>query len=614
MSTAINHLLNALTTSAFQVSLGGEILYMNEQMGKLFGAEADPDRERTIFGLGIFQNHAEFRGFLRGFKSVGPLQRIRLPNTRMKDASRQVVLNAVLHEADGERSVIGVLTISDPTGVVDPRGEGSTAPKVDDLPYFVFTTDGVGKITYANNTMRTFLELDREQDVTQFSLDGVDLDFNQHTWRNALHNTRKFGDYNYETNFRRPNGTVLPVCVQVVRVEGFPAKRVTVAAHDMSTVRKVEADVRGLILELEDLRRKRKRDDLHLRDRRAVPAEPRDLIVSSSPAYQPILRQIKQVAPTDSTVLITGETGTGKELVAKSIHQQSTRAAEPLVVVNCGALPKDLIESELFGYEKGAFTGAVRDRIGRFKLADEGTLFLDEVGEMPLDLQTRLLRFLQEGEFTPVGGAEPVYANVRIIAATNRELATMVREGTFRADLYFRLNVFPIHNIPLRDRKDDIPALVQHFIDKHGRRLNSGVTGCEPAVIDALTKYPFPGNIRELENIVERALILSSGDRLVLDRNITSALPDDLIFGSTKAVGADAGAMEGGNSNNGNGHAKMHGPEEVLSLDEMTRRYITEVLELTEGKVSGKGGAARLLDMNPQTLFSKIRKLGVDRS
>ena len=599
-TTTISHLLNALNTAAFEASLSGEILFMNDSMHSLFGASANHDRPRTIFGLGLFNNHAEFRGFLRGFKSVGPLQRIRLPSTRLQDPKRQITLNAVLHDNGEDHSVVGILSSSEAIHFSQAGNKDGNVPKVDDVPYFVFTTDGEGCLTYANNFTRTFLELEREDELTGFTLESIDLDFNRHSWQQSLLKTRKLGDYEFETNFRRPNGTVLPVCVQIVRVEGFPTKRVTLTAHNLSAVRRIESDLRSTMLKMEDLRRKSERDQLYRKD--AHPVKFGQLIISKSPKYQPILRQISQVAPTDSSVLITGETGTGKELVAKSIHHQSKRAGEPLVTVNCGALPKDLIESELFGYTKGAFTGATRDRVGRFKLADEGTLFLDEIGEMPLDLQTRLLRFLQEGEFTPVGGTEVIYANVRIVAATNRDLPQMVREGSFRADLYFRLNVFPIHNIPLRDRRDDIPHLINHFIQKHARRLNTDITTYDPAVLPALEHYAFPGNIRELENIVERALIMSPGPLLTLDWDIAGALAQPIKH--SQEVGADAGAM-----------VLLGEPteSEVLSLDDMNRWYISRVLELTDGKVSGKGGAAKLLEVNPQTLFSRIRKLGIKR-
>ena len=608
-ATGVAHLLNVLTAPAFQASPTGEVLFVNDAMLKLLGRNADNGRSRTVFGLGLFSNHAEYRGFLRGFKTVGRLQRIRLPSTRLQQPNRQVIMNTLLHEVGEDRSVVGVLTISDPVGAAAALEAGPTEAQVNDLPYFIFSTNGKGRLLSANTATRAFLDVERTASVTSFKMDAIDVDHTEATWQNTLRLAKKNGEATYETNFRRPNGTILPVCVTIVRVEGQPVEKVTVAAHSVSALRRVEGDLRNAHLELDNLRRIRERDQLLLQQDTGELGRNKYTIVSSSPAYQPILRQIEQVAPTDSTVLVTGETGTGKELIARSIHQKSQRGKEPLIIVNCGALPKDLIESELFGHLKGAFTGASRDKVGQFKLADEGTLFLDEIGEMPMGLQTRLLRFLQEGEFTPVGGDRVEYANVRIIAATNRNLAAMVKEGTFRSDLYFRLNVFPIRNIPLRARREDIPLLIDYFITKHTRRLNSSVTSCDPAILPELMRYPFPGNIRELENVVERALILSPGERLTLDWDINAALteyqlPDSELMsqGASALPTGELGGVQFGNT-----------PDETLSLEEMTRRYIEHVLERTEGKVSGAGGAAELLKMNPQTLFSKIRKLKIER-
>ncbi|MEL7163580.1 MAG: sigma 54-interacting transcriptional regulator, partial [Bacteroidota bacterium] len=350
---------------------------------------------------------------------------------------------------------------------------------------------------------------------------------------------------------------LLPVEVSIFSVVGFPVKSATLVATDITEQRVLEKELRALELEVENLRYQRDRDKDFLQDHLGN-AVGLDAIVSGNSNYDRVIENINLVAPTDSTVLITGETGTGKELVARAIHAGSHRTREPLVVVNCGALPRELIESELFGYRKGAFTGATRNQSGRFELADQGTLFLDEIGEMPLELQTRLLRFLQEGSFTPVGGHEPVHVDVRIIAATNRNLEAMVREGTFRADLYFRLNVFPIHNPPLRERREDIPLLIDHFIKKHGRRINPKVEKYAPEVLEKLEDYPFYGNIRELENIVERALITSKGKKLTLDWNITVQ-----GFGITAGIAANKDGLS---------------LDPKLTLDEMQKRFIEKVL------------------------------------
>src|SRR5712672_100853 len=237
-------------------------------------------------------------------------------------------------------------------------------------------------------------------------------------------------------------------------------------------------------------------------------------LIGTSPALEAVLEQVERVAPADSTVLIQGETGTGKELIARAIHNISSRCGRPFVKLNCAAIPLDLLESELFGHEKGAFTGAIAQKIGRFEWADKGTLFLDEVGDIPLALQPKLLRVLQEQEFERLGGTRTHQVDVRLVAATNRDLSDMVRRNAFRSDLYYRLNVFPIQLPPLRERREDIPALVEHFVEIYARRMGREIDQISPETISELTSYPWPGNIRELQNFIERSVILTSGNVL----------------------------------------------------------------------------------------------------
>ncbi|MBC8153592.1 MAG: sigma-54-dependent Fis family transcriptional regulator [Bacteroidetes bacterium] len=307
-----------------------------------------------------------------------------------------------------------------------------------------------------------------------------------------------------------------------------------------------------------------------------------DEIVTRSKAFQQVLRSVEQVAPTHTTVLILGESGTGKELLARAVHHLSGRRNKPLVKINCTALPATLIESELFGHEKGAFTGATAQKVGRFELADGGTIFLDEIGEMPLDLQAKLLRVLQEGEFERVGGTKTTKVNVRVIAATNRDLETEIAGGRFREDLYYRLNVFPITSLPLRNRKEDIPLLVSHFCAKHGADMGKTIDSVPTSVHQALAEYHWPGNIRELENLVQRALIMSPGRTLVL--------------GDWLRRKPSVTQKQG-----------------LMTMEEAERSHITAVLEMTHWKVSGDNGAARVLDMIPTTLDSRMRKLGIRR-
>ncbi len=305
-------------------------------------------------------------------------------------------------------------------------------------------------------------------------------------------------------------------------------------------------------------------------------------LIGGSTSLKKVLKNVERVAPTDSTVLITGETGTGKELIARAIHNLSPRKARPLVKVNCAAIPAGLIESELFGHEKGAFTGALTKKIGRFELADKGTIFLDEIGELPLDLQSKLLRVLQEGEFERVGGTQTFKINVRVIAATNRDLEQQSKTGHYRPDLYYRLNVFPIHLPALREREGDIPLLVQYFVRKFAANLGKKIDRIPERMIAALQRYQWPGNIRELEHVIERAVILSE---------VSELEPIDWLSPS---------------------HSKT-GEGKTLTLEEMERQHIVDVLDQTNWRVSGEKGAAKILGLNPTTLEARMKKLGIER-
>jgi formate hydrogenlyase transcriptional activator len=306
-------------------------------------------------------------------------------------------------------------------------------------------------------------------------------------------------------------------------------------------------------------------------------------IIGQSPALEAVLEQVQQVAPTDSTVLIHGETGTGKELIARAVHDTSSRFDRRFVKLNCAAIPFDLLESELFGHEKGAFTGAIAQKIGRFELADKGTLFLDEVGDIPPALQPKLLRVLQEQEFERLGSTRTHQVDVRLVAATNRNLVDMVKRNEFRSDLYYRLNVFPVLLPPLRDRPEDIPALVEHFVEIYARRMGKQIESIPPETMSELTSYPWPGNIRELQNFIERSVILSSGNIL---RPPLSSLR--------------AGAA-------------TQSPEAV-TLEEAERDHIRKTLELTRWVVAGPKGAATRLGMKRSTLYFRMQKLGISRS
>jgi PAS domain S-box-containing protein len=311
-------------------------------------------------------------------------------------------------------------------------------------------------------------------------------------------------------------------------------------------------------------------------------------IVGTSPALQAVLSRISKVAPTDSTVLVAGETGTGKELVARAIHRRSNRASRSFVSVNCAAIPRDLIASELFGHEKGAFTGALQRRVGRFELAEGGTIFLDEVGELSSDTQVALLRVLQEREFERVGGIQSIRVDVRVIAATNRDLKAAVANGTYREDLYYRLNVFPVEMPPLRARRADIPLLVEYFVDRYARKAGKNIRRVDKKTLQLLQSYPWPGNIRELQNVIERSVIVCETEIFTVDESWLSQAPLDTRSGDQRFLSEKVAATE--------------------------RETIEEALRESQGRISGPSGAAAKLGIAPSTLDSKIRSLNINKN
>ncbi len=351
-------------------------------------------------------------------------------------------------------------------------------------------------------------------------------------------------------------------------------------AIDISDLKKSQGLIEKQLNEIENLKNQIEAENYYLKEELKKSHGFAEIIGKHETLLHSLYR-IEQAAPTDTTVLLEGETGTGKELFARAIHQRSARKNKPLVIVNCASIPSNLFESELFGHEKGAFTGATERKIGKFELADGATLFLDEVGELPYNIQAKLLRVLQEGTFERVGGKKTIKVNVRIIAATNRILEEEVEKKNFRADLYYRLNVYPVTIAPLRERVSDIPLLVEHFVDKYNKKFGKKIKSIPKKTITQLQQYSWPGNIRELENIIERALILSTSTKLNIEQ-----LPNK------KAV---------------------NDSEELLPLEEYERRYIISVLEKTFWRVDGPNGAAKILDMHPETLRSRMRKLLIQR-
>ena len=451
---------------------------------------------------------------------------------------------------------------------------------IDNVQDLIYVYNGKGDLIHYSQSIIDRLgysrkELDR---MSMFELDKlVTTDFyNAH-----FEMLKTKGTHRFEWAIEKKDGSSFPVEIisnyLTYQGEDFCCSVV----RDMTLIKNQERELKIALEEINSLKDRLENENEYLQEEIGRKINFNNIICKSD-AYKEVLHQVNQVAPTETTVLVTGESGTGKELLASAIHNNSTRKDRPLIKVNCATLPKDLIESELFGHRKGAFTGAIANKVGKFTLADGGTIFLDEIGELPLELQPKLLRAIQEGEIDELGGTKTIKVDVRIIAATNRDLKEMIREGKFREDLYYRLNVFPIDNIPLRARKDDIPLLAQFFLKKYTVKAGKAFKRISKDTINVLLNYDFPGNIRELENLIERAVIVESGTTLKPGRWLPER--DNVIA-----------------------------TNEFTSFESKQREYIVEVLNHTNWRVSGPNGAAVILKMKDKTLFAKMKRLGIEK-
>jgi len=451
---------------------------------------------------------------------------------------------------------------------------------IDNAEDLIYVYNRKGDLLHYSESVIKQLGYSKKQ-LDSFNIFGLDPTLTPKWWASHFDEIVEKGSLRFEWLVLRKDGTKFPVDITANHLRFNNEDYNCAVVRDITERKKRDLNLYEALEEIKSLKERLENENEYLQEEISNNINA-DNIVCKSKIYSKILEQVNLVAPTDTTVLITGESGTGKELLASAVHTNSLRKNRPLIKVNCATLPKELIESELYGHKKGAFTGAVVDKVGKFTLADGGTIFLDEIGEMPIDLQSKLLRVLQEGEYDELGGSRTIKVDVRVIAATNRKLEEMINEGTFREDLYYRLNVFPIFNIALRDRKEDIPLLAQFFLEKYSAKAGKAFKRLSKKTVDALMAYNYPGNIRELENLIERAVIVESGTTL----NIGSWMPTEL---------------------------KTNKPLELLTFEEIQTQHIIEVLKRTKGKVSGVNGAAGILDMNAKTLFAKIKKLGIEK-
>jgi len=429
------------------------------------------------------------------------------------------------------------------------------------------------------------------EELLSMTIQDINPNSTPSTWKKFWKQLQKEKIIAFEDEHRTRDGRLIPLETKVNFIV-FEDQEYSVAfCRDISERKRIENEKTLAYQEICRLREQLELENEYLQEE-VLELQSVGGLVGQSPVLKNILMQIEMVARTDASVLIAGESGTGKELIAHEIHQRSPRASRPMIRVNCASIPRELYESEFFGHVKGAFTGAVQDRAGRLELAHEGTLFLDEVGEIPLDLQSKLLRALQEGTYERVGDENTQNTDTRIIAATNRDLKKEVEEGRFREDLYYRLNVFPIDVPPLRKRKEDISLLAGHFLELATKKFNFSKSKLSHSNMNRLKSYDWPGNVRELQNVIERAVIISPSGKLHFD------LPAGRSVSETSII-----------TQKGNAIGK---PSQVRTFEEikqMERKNILAALEQTEGKVFGKGGAAELLGTQPTTLASRIQRM-----
>jgi formate hydrogenlyase transcriptional activator len=441
-----------------------------------------------------------------------------------------------------------------------------------------FIHDYTGAIFDVNRRACETLGYTREELLTM-KISDVDIEVQKKQHKPRFWERLDPGHFiTFEGQQIRKSGTTFPVEVRLGRLDLGDQKLLLSLTRDITERKRADDQLRNALQEITALKNRLEKENVHLR-REIELTYRHERIVGESPKMMKVLHEAERVAGEEAFVLIQGETGTGKELLARAIHNMSSRKGRPMVTVNCAALPPTLIESELFGRERGAFTGSVSRQIGRFEAADHSTLFLDEVGDLPLELQAKLLRVLQDGTFERLGSSETISVNVRVIAATNQDLGDLVREKRFRSDLFYRLNVFPITVPPLRERREDIPLLVWAFVKEFSNTMGKAITDIPQRTIDRMQTHGWPGNVRELRNVIERAMILATGPTLHIDQ-----------FDGPPSAG-----------------------DGKTRLQEVERKHIVQTLESTGWRVSGKKGAAEALGLKESTLRSKMEKLGVKR-
>jgi PAS domain S-box-containing protein len=563
----------------------GRYLDVNESFLAMSGYTRDEVIGRTSIDLNIWETTAHRAYFIQRLNELGSVVNLET-RFRTKDGSQRVLLSsAEKFDIAGEECLL--VASSDVTERVAAQdavreSEARFRYMADSAPVMIWVSDADKRCTYVNKQWLGFTGRSIQQELGSGWAEGIHPEDAERSFKTFTESFAERKPFEMEYRLRRKDGEY-----RWIYDTGFPRFSIDNvflgyigSCLDITERKESEVKLRQAHEELKELKNQLEAENVYLQE--ALQLDPTfGEIVGQSDAIKYVLFKITQVAPTDTTVLITGETGTGKELVARAIHGASSRKDRPLIKVNCGALAPSLIESELFGHERGAFTGAGARKLGRFELANGGTIFLDEIGELPLELQVKLLRVIQESEFERLGGTKTIKTDVRIIAATNRNLKLEVENGNFREDLWYRLNVYPITVPPLRQRKEDIPLLVEHFVNGYAKKFGKMITSISPRALQTFQTHSWPGNVRELANVIERAVIHAKGSVLHSIDRFEETVEEPLFSAKT--------------------------------LEEVEREYIIRTLENTGWRIEGPHGAANILGLNPSTLRTRMIKLGIQR-
>lgn len=556
----------------------GFFVDVNDSFLAMSGYTRDEVIDHTSLELGMWENPDERPELVKQMRAKGSVVNHEA-RFRAKDGSLRVLLSsAETFEIDGE--VFLLVSSNDVTERIE--SEERFRDLADAAPVMIWIVDPESECTYVNERFLDFTGRSKEEELGQGWMQGIHPDDYDATLKTYTTRFAQRQALEMEYRLRRHDGEyrwILDCGVPHFSPDGVFLGYIG-SCLDITERKESEVALQTAHAQLHQLKNQLEAENIYLQQELQLDQKFGE-IVGQSDAIKYVLFKINQVAPTDSTVLITGETGTGKELAARAIHGASSRKDRPLIKVNCGALSPTLIESELFGHEKGAFTGAVGRKQGRFELANGGTIFLDEIGELPPELQVKLLRAIQESEFERLGGSKTIKVDVRIIAATNRNLKLEVEQGTFREDLWYRLNVYPVTMPPLRQRKEDIPLLVEHFVSTYAKKSGKTILSVSPRAMQSLQSHSWPGNVRELANVIERAVIHTPGSVLQIVDHFEQMSPDTLPSTQT--------------------------------LEEVERDYIIRTLENTGWRIEGPYGASKILGLNPSTLRTRMAKLGIQR-